>query len=507
MFSRTCFTSQLRNYTRSIRNNKIHRLKFSTTVLLRTEKIDDKTLRVDRNNNLAAKTEYFNRIKQFFSKTNIGSLGAAGLVLDANTSNSPEKGTIISEVADQTASRILDTTTISTTGHIENASEVPSSTIVDASQVSTNTVVEANVLSPVNTEKITTASSESITIDPIPEPPPVPEFLPVNEVVEQLNALGQPTFASMGLGGWTPVGLIQQCFEFCNVTMGIPWWGTIAIGTLIIRLAMFPLVVIAQRNSAKMANNLPGLQAIQMKLTEARQCGNQLEAAKYSQEMMIFMKEKGVNPLKNMIVPMAQMPVFISFFMSLRQMANIPVESLKTGGMLWFTDLTLPDQFYILPIVTSVTLWATIELGADSAKLSTQNLQTMKYVLRALPLIVFPFTVNFPGAVLVYWTTSNFVSLAQVGFLKIPQIREYFNIERPIRYDPSTLPIKPKGFTEGLKDSWTNIKISKEIEERRRLDELRFRRAGKGPIVKTYKYDPTKQMNPTSSAPISAKKR
>jgi hypothetical protein len=33
----------------------------------------------------------------------------------------------------------------------------------------------------------------------------------------------------------------------------------------------------AQRNAAKMSNNLPQLQALQLKMTEARQTGNQLE--------------------------------------------------------------------------------------------------------------------------------------------------------------------------------------------------------------------------------------
>lgn len=37
------------------------------------------------------------------------------------------------------------------------------------------------------------------------------------------------------------------------------------------------------------------------------------------------------------------------------------------------------------------------------------------------------------------------------------------------------------------------MKITKQLEERRNLDEMQFRRAGKGPIAKTYKYDPTKQ--------------
>lgn len=51
--------------------------------------------------------------------------------------------------------------------------------------------------------------------------------------------------------------------------------------------------------------------------------------------------------------------------------------------------------------------------------------------------------------------------------------------------------------------AWTNMKISKELEERQRIDEIRFQKAGKTPLVKTYKYDPTK----ARPSPIQAKKR
>lgn len=47
------------------------------------------------------------------------------------------------------------------------------------------------------------------------------------------------------------------------------------------------------------------------------------------------------------------------------------------------------------------------------------------------------------------------------------------------------------------------MKITKELEERQRLDEIRFARAGRGPLVKTYKYDPTKAQ---PAASVQAKK-
>lgn len=43
-------------------------------------------------------------------------------------------------------------------------------------------------------------------------------------------------------------------------------------------------------------------------------------------------------------------------------MANLPLESFKYGGIWWFTDITVPDQFYILPIVTVITLGITLEV-------------------------------------------------------------------------------------------------------------------------------------------------
>ncbi|XP_058120165.1 mitochondrial inner membrane protein OXA1L [Anopheles ziemanni] len=340
-------------------------------------------------------------------------------------------------------------------------------------------------------------------LDVIPEPPTIPQGAP--EIAE-LVAGAEPAFASLGLGGWTPVGIVQNCMEFLHIGLDLPWWGCIAIGTVVVRTLLFPLVIASQRNAAKMNNHMPQMQVLQMKMTEARQAGNAIESARYGQEMVLFMKEKKLNPLKNMLVPLAQAPIFISFFMGLREMANTPVESMRDGGLFWFTDLTICDQFYALPIITSLTLFLTIELGTDSARMSAANMQTAKYILRAMPLFIFPFTINFPGAILCYWACSNFFSLVQVGFLRIPKVRDFFKIDRIVAHKPETLPIKKKGFTEGIKESWTNMKISRELEERARIDEIRFQKAGKGPMVKTYKYDPTAP-RPGASTTVNAKKR
>lgn len=43
-------------------------------------------------------------------------------------------------------------------------------------------------------------------------------------------------------------------------------------------------------------------------------------------------------------------------------MAAAPIETMKVGGMLWFTDLTLPDPYYLLPVAACLTFMANIEV-------------------------------------------------------------------------------------------------------------------------------------------------
>lgn len=237
---------------------------------------------------------------------------------------------------------------------------------------------------------------------------------PVGEFVQSLAANGEPTFASLGLGGNSPIGLLQNALEWIHVSMDVPWFATIILSTVVIRILLTPLVVITQRNAAVMRNVMPEMQELQAKVTEARQMGNAIQYAQHNQQLIMMMREKGINPLKNMLVPMAQMPIFLSYFLGIRRMVNAPVESLHTGGISWFTDLTMTDPFYVLPLITCGTLAWTIHLGTDGARMPGQESPMINYVFKAIPIVIFPFIMNFPAAMVIYWASSNFCSLIQV---------------------------------------------------------------------------------------------
>ena len=100
----------------------------------------------------------------------------------------------------------------------------------------TQTILNSNGTEAVGQQTIQSSSVDSIAetiVQNIPEPPAIPISSAVEEVVIQLAANGEPTLKSLGLGSWWPSGLVQQALEFLHCTVGLPWWGAIALGKLI----------------------------------------------------------------------------------------------------------------------------------------------------------------------------------------------------------------------------------------------------------------------------------
>jgi len=339
----------------------------------------------------------------------------------------------------------------------------------------------------------------------VPEPPAAPAAAPGAPDVSQvftipekpspvdLSVLGEPSLDSLGLASYWPPGRLQYVLELLHINLGLEWYQAIAIATLMLRLIMFPVVVHSQRNMAHMNNNMPKMSALQEKISDARKRGDMYEMAQLTQELQVFTSKKGINPIKNALPMFAQFPVFMSFFFGLRGMANCPVESMSTGGALWFDNLTIADPFCLLPLITSVTLFIQFKTGAEGAKLDTAG-PLMKGFMYMTPLIIFPMTFNFPCALTFYWACSNLISLTQARLLKIPKIRSLLKIPVMVKHKKPAVkgPGKQKGFVDTVRDTLDNFRAAGKVLDRREYDEKMFREAGNASPPKTYSYDPTK---------------
>ncbi len=65
-----------------------------------------------------------------------------------------------------------------------------------------------------------------------------------------------PPFYELGLGtGWMPYDAVELGFEALHNGLGLPWWGTITLGAVLVRILTFPLFVSSRKFNIRMTNH------------------------------------------------------------------------------------------------------------------------------------------------------------------------------------------------------------------------------------------------------------
>ncbi|MDQ3925251.1 MAG: YidC/Oxa1 family membrane protein insertase [Actinomycetota bacterium] len=191
--------------------------------------------------------------------------------------------------------------------------------------------------------------------------------------------------------------LLGDGLEFFNA-QGIPWWLSIAILTVIVRSLLFPLTIRQVKSMRAMQDLKPEMDRIRAKYKDNRQ--------KQQEELMKLYQERKVNPFGSCLPLLVQMPIFIAMFYVIRGFGATH-ESFTEGGILWFQDLSVQDPFYILPILSAVTMLAASEI--TSKNIDPQQ----RWLMRILPVVFTIFLLTFPAGLFMYWITSNLVTLVQ----------------------------------------------------------------------------------------------
>ena len=148
--------------------------------------------------------------------------------------------------------------------------------------------------------------------------------------------------------------------------------------TICLRLVVFPIMVIAQRNGAKLNNHLPTVQKLQCEAQLAQMKGNVKQQQFANSAMFAYMTEHGIHPAKNMWPLMMNGVVMTSMFFALRGMTAVPVESMRLGGGAWVPDLVASDPMFVLPVVAAGTMGMMMYLGADGMNTSSMPPMLLK---------------------------------------------------------------------------------------------------------------------------------
>ncbi|GGD87250.1 membrane protein insertase YidC [Tsuneonella deserti] len=218
--------------------------------------------------------------------------------------------------------------------------------------------------------------------------------------------------------------------------------------TLIVRGAMFP---IAQKQFASMA----AMRAVQPKM-KAIQERYKDDKPRQQQEIMALYKTEGVNPLAGCLPILLQIPIFFGLY----KVLMLAIDMRHKPFALWIRDLSAPDPAHILnlfgllpftppsflaigvlAVLLGITMWATFRLNPQAMDPIQQQMFSI------MPWVLMFVMAPFAAGLLIYWITSNILTLAQQKYLysKHPQLRAQADKDKTNRERAAARDAKAKG--------------------------------------------------------------
>jgi YidC/Oxa1 family membrane protein insertase len=207
--------------------------------------------------------------------------------------------------------------------------------------------------------------------------------------------------------------------------VGFSWGMAIILLTVTTRALLIPLTYRQLKGMRALQALQPQIKEIQQKYKNDRQ--------RMQQEMMRFYQENKVNPFASCIPLLAQLPVFITLFYTLRHDLRFDIchQSAKPCGevlnpatghlggfgeqFLFIPDLTAKATGAVL--ITLVVLYVGTQLAAGMVMAVTAD-SSQRTMMFVLPLIFVPFILTFPAGLVLYWITTNVWTIGQQYVVK-----------------------------------------------------------------------------------------
>jgi len=175
------------------------------------------------------------------------------------------------------------------------------------------------------------------------------------------------------------------------------WGWAIILLTILIKGVFYPLNATAGRSMGKMKLVGPKLKELQTRHAD--------DKAKLNTEMMALYKKEKINPLGGCLPIVVQIPVFISLYWVL----IAAVELRHAPWALWIRDLSAPDPFFVLPALYAITAFAQSKLQPPAPGMDPMQQKVLQY----MPVAFAVMFIFFPAGLVLYWTVSNILQIAQ----------------------------------------------------------------------------------------------
>ena len=121
----------------------------------------------------------------------------------------------------------------------------------------------------------------------------------LKDIADAVTATAEhPSLTDLGLGGWSPIGLVQHSLESITNYVDVPWISSIVILTAALRLVMVPLIIKAQINTARLNNIKPQIDEIQAKLRELMNSQDSVAKATATLKLRQLYQDQDCHPVK-----------------------------------------------------------------------------------------------------------------------------------------------------------------------------------------------------------------
>ncbi|MEZ2738799.1 membrane protein insertase YidC [Comamonas jiangduensis] len=205
-------------------------------------------------------------------------------------------------------------------------------------------------------------------------------------------------------------------------------WGWSIVGlVLFLKILFYWLNAKAYASMAKMKAINPRIMEMRARLKDSPQ--------QMQQEMMRIYREEKVNPMGGCFPIMIQIPVFIALYWVLLS----SVEIRHAPWILWITDLSAKDPFFILPLL--MTLSSLLQTALNPVPPDPMQAKMMWF----MPLIFSVMFFMFPAGLVLYWLTNNILSIAQQWVINTRMgVPPQFNLPSFKKADAAVTDVKAK---------------------------------------------------------------
>ncbi|KAF1967265.1 hypothetical protein BU23DRAFT_516560 [Bimuria novae-zelandiae CBS 107.79] len=230
--------------------------------------------------------------------------------------------------------------------------------------------------------------------------------------------------------GWGPSAFFESILELVYVNGELGWAASIVASGIILRVGLFfTFQRMGSDANAKMVAMKPLLQPLQDQMEDAKRQGDDDRVQMLKMKQQGIMKDVGADLFKTFGTGVAQAVFGYGAWRTLRGISSLPAPGLSTDGWAWFTDLTVADPYYILPLATGGILYMTLKKGGETG-LQDQTAQTsmQKNVIMIFPAMMTMMTSWQPAAVQLYFLTTGMTGYVTARLLKMESVRRFLRI-------------------------------------------------------------------------------